>query len=85
MSLKLPWSYSRAPKNTFNVRNFHVPFSLNDSTKRYKALHVNLNRSVVESIFWALEQLHGSFSDIGARQDFQYPELFMTELLLTEL
>ena len=39
----------------------------------------------VESFFWALEQLHGSFSDIGAHQDFQMPEFFMPKLLLKEL
>ena len=33
----------------------------------------------------ALEQLHGSFSDIGAYQDFQMQEFFMPELLLKEL
>ena len=32
----------------------------------------------------ALEQLHGSFSDIGAHQDFQNSEFFMPELLLKE-
>ena len=26
------------------------------------------------------EQLHGSFSDVGAHQDFQMPEFFMPEL-----
>ena len=39
----------------------------------------------VESIFWALEQLHGSLSDIGAHQDFQKPDVFMPDLLLKEL
>ena len=42
--------------------------------KLFKALRVILNRSDVESFFWALEQLYGSFSDIGAHQDFQKPE-----------
>ena len=35
--------------------------------------------------FKALEQLHGSFSDIGAQKDFQMPEFFMPELLQKEL
>ena len=39
----------------------------------------------VESFFWALKQLHGSFRDIGAHQDFQMPEFFMPELLIKEL
>ena len=38
-----------------------------------------------ESFFLALEQLHGSFSDIGAHQGFQKPEFIMPELLLKEL
>ena len=33
----------------------------------------------------ALEQLQVSFSDIGAHQDLQLPELSMPELLLKEL
>ena len=36
-------------------------------------------------IFGALEQLNGSFSEIGAHQDFIKPELVMLELLLKEL
>ena len=49
-------------------------------------LHVILNRSDVESVFfWALEQLHGSISDIGAHQNFQMPEFYLAELLLKEL
>ena len=39
------------------VLNTHVSFSFTDWTNRCKALHVILNRSDVESIFWALEQL----------------------------
>ena len=42
----------------------------------------------VESFFFGggtLEHLHGSFSDIGAHQDFQKPGIFMPELLLKEL
>ena len=39
----------------------------------------------VESFFLSLEQLFGSFSDIGAHQDFQKSEFFMPELLLKEL
>ena len=39
----------------------------------------------VESFFLALEQLHGSLSDIGAHQDFQKPEFIMPELLQKEL
>ena len=38
---------------------------------------VILSRSDLESIFWALEQHHESFNDIGAHQDFQMPEYFM--------
>ena len=49
-----------------------VPFFFSDSTNRCKALHV----------IW--KQLHGSFSDIGAHQNFQMPEFFMPELLLQE-
>ena len=55
------------------------------STNRCKALHVILNRSDVESFCWALEQFHGSSSDIGAHQDFQVPEFIMPELLPKEL
>ena len=38
-------------------------------------------RTDVVSIFWALEQLHGGFSDIGAHQDFQKPNSYMPKLL----
>ena len=72
----------QGPKNTFYVINTQVPFSFTDSTNRRKALHVILNRSDVESVFSALEQIHGSFSDIGAREEFQQSDLFMPELLL---
>ena len=34
----------------------------------------------VKRFFWALEQLGGSFSDIGAHQEFQKPEFVMPEL-----
>ena len=33
----------------------------------------------------AMEQLHGSFNDIGAHLEFQKPEFVMPELLLKEL
>ena len=33
----------------------------------------------------ALDQLHGSFSDINAHQDFQKPKFVMPELLINEL
>ena len=33
----------------------------------------------------ALEQLHGSFSDISSHLEFERPELVMPELLLKEL
>ena len=39
----------------------------------------------VERFLWALEQLHGSFSDIGAHLEFQKSEFVMPELLLKEL
>ena len=39
----------------------------------------------VECFFEALEQLHGSFSDIGAHQKFQKLEFFMNDLSLKEL
>ena len=52
---------------------------------QWEALHVILNRSDVEFFGGNLEQLHGFFSDIGAHQEFQKPELFMPELLLKEL
>ena len=37
------------------------------------------------SFVGALEQLHGSFSDIGAHLEFQKTEFVMPELLLKEL
>ena len=37
------------------------------------------------TLFMGSEQLNGSFSDIGAHQDFQMLEFFMPEVLLTEL
>ena len=52
-----------------------------------KALH-RLIESVKEKgtwVFWALEQLQGSFTDIGSHQEFQKPEFVMPELLLEEL
>ena len=33
----------------------------------------------------ALEQLHGTFIDIGANKDFQKPEFFMPELLIYDI
>ena len=39
----------------------------------------------IESFYWALEQLHGSFGDIGVHQDSQKIEFFMPELLIKEL
>ena len=38
-----------------------------------------MNIYEVESFFWggALEQLHGSFNDIGAHLEFQKPELLL--------
>ena len=60
-------------KNIYDI-NTHVPFYFTDSINRCKALHVILNRSDVERYFWALDQLHGSVSDIGAHKDFQKPE-----------
>ena len=74
----------QSPKITFYVINSHVPFSFTDSTNRCKARHVILNRSDVESIFLALEQLHGSLSDIDAHQDLQQPKFFIPELKLKE-
>ena len=56
-----------------------------------RALH-RLVESVKEKVTWvimtffgALEQPHGSFTDIGAHQDFQKPEFVMRGLLLQEL
>ena len=37
---------------------------------------------MTKKVFFALEQLHGSLSDIGAQQNFQNPEYLMPELLL---
>ena len=39
---------------------------------------------VFMTIFFALEQLHGSFSDIGAHLEFQKPEFVIPELLLKD-
>ena len=75
ISLKLPWICSRA----------QVTLSFIDLTNRCKTLHVILYQSDVESLLWALGQLHGSFSDIGAHQDLQKPNFVMPELLLKEL
>ena len=50
-----------------------------------KALYVILNRFDVESFWGALEQLHGSFSDFGAREDLQKPTFVMLEILIKEL
>ena len=36
-------------------------------------------------IFWALEQLHGSLSDIAAHLELQKPKFVMPELKLKEL
>ena len=72
--MELHGAVPESPQKTFYVMNNHVPFSFTDSTNRCKALQVILNRSDVESFCWALEQLHGSSSDIGAHQDFQVPE-----------
>ena len=38
ISLKLPWSCSRAKQKTFYVINTQVPFSFTDPTNRWKAL-----------------------------------------------
>ena len=70
----------QSSKQTFYVINTHVPFSFTDSTNRCKALHV-----ILKVFGEALEQLHGSFSGIGAHQDSQKPKFFMPELLLKEL
>ena len=40
---------------------------------------------LVKSVFGALDQLHGSFSDICAHQDLQKPNFVMPELLIKEL
>ena len=42
-------------------------------------VHFILNRSDVERFFWrgALDQLNGSFSDIGAHQDLQKPNFVL--------
>ena len=66
ISLELLWSWSRATKKTF-----YVPFSFTDLSNRCNALNVILDRSGEESFFWVLDQVHGSFSDIGAHQDLQ--------------
>ena len=85
ISLKLPWSWSRAPQKLSTSERFKMTC---------RALH-RLVESVKEKGSWvfmtwkvflgALEQLHGSYSAIGAHQDFQKPEFFMPELLLKEL
>ena len=71
----------QSPNKNCPRHKYHVPFSFTDSTNRFKALHVNLYRSDVESFILALEQLHESFSEIGAHQDFEMPEFFRPELL----
>ena len=44
-----------------------------------------MNRSDVESFLGALEQLLGSYSDIGAHVEFLKPEFVMHELLQKKL
>ena len=39
----------------------------------------------VDIFLGALDQLHESFSDIGAHKDLQKPNFFMSELLLEKL
>ena len=56
--------YSKHKKNTFYVINSQISFYFTDSTNQCKALHVILIRSDVKVFFWALKQLHGSFSDM---------------------
>ena len=75
----------QSPENTFYIRTIQndvqgfVPIGSICKRERYGGIYD------VESIFWALEQLHESFSVIGAHQDFQQPEFFNPELLLKEL
>ena len=70
ISLKMPWSCFRAPH--FFLRYIYIFFFI-DSTNRCKFLHILKVESEFwrRKYFWALEQLHEGFSDIGAHQEFQ--------------
>ena len=59
-------------------KNFLRTFLFYKFNQSVQSLHVILNRSDVrvEGCFWG----SGSFSDIGAHQDFQMPELLLKEL-----
>ena len=80
------WAVPEPPKNflrhkykcTFFFYRFNQ--SLQSSTRTSSWIGLTLK------VFWGtLEQIHGSFSDIGAHRDFQKPEFFMPDLLINEL
>ena len=72
------------PENTFYVKGNTVLWFVFSS---HMTSLTNENTVLLRSrnCILALWQLHGSFSDVGAHQDFQMPEFFMPELLIKEL
>ena len=76
-----------SPKRNFLRHKYPRTFLIYrfNPSRQCKAIHVISNRSDLESLFWSLEQLHGTFSDIGAHKEFQKPEFVMPELLIKEL
>ena len=85
---KIPWSCSRAKKNTYYVIKIPLFTDLINRCELSSSIHIILKvkrSSDAESIFWILEQLHGIFSDIGAHHYFQKPDSFMPELLIKQL
>ena len=85
ISLNLPRSCSRAPNKTFYVRPIQDDVygfaSIGWICKRER----RVGNYGIESFYWALEQFHGSFGDIGVHQDSQKIEFIMPELLIKEL
>ena len=79
ISLKLPWSCSRAPplKKTFYVR------LIQDDVLGFAPIGWICKRERYVGIYFL--GLHESFSDIGAHLEFQKPKFIMPELLLKEL
>ena len=77
ISLKLNWSCSSSSASPPPKKNFYA-------RPTYLSL-LHIQPIGAKLFFGALEQLHGSFSDIGAHQDFQKSKFFMPELLLKEL
>ena len=68
ISLKLPWSCSRATKKTFYVIKTHVPCSFTDSTNRCKALHLESFSGGSGTAPWII-------SDSGAHLELQKPDI----------